>query len=48
MAMTDHAMRERLARSGRTSFEERHSAKAVYPVVEALWTDVLEHPMPST
>lgn len=39
--LSDPAQRERLAQAGRQAFEERFSAEAVFPRVEALWLTAL-------
>lgn len=46
-AMADTAWREALARKGRAAFDGEYSARAVYPRVEALWREVLAHPVPA-
>jgi glycosyltransferase involved in cell wall biosynthesis len=45
-AMTQTEMRHRVAFAGRQAFDAEYSAQSVYPRVEQLWRDVLNHPSP--
>lgn len=46
-AMADTAWREAMAREGRAAYDREYSMQAVYPRVEALWREVLAHPVPA-